>query len=196
MATREPTVVTVDELRDYMSSIGLTIDQTEAARDVLVGVQGELETHLNVLLERATITGERLVLDETGWGMLRGAPVVSTTSVTVEDASYSLVLSAYTVTRNGHVHAPYWGHQIVLATYVAGYDRAEVEAGGGPDRRAFDTCRLAIMRAAAREMATNHDDSLTIADLNTSAPPRPDLPLGMQEAELRRIDRLRRRVFA
>lgn len=178
------TIVNVDQLRDYMSGIGLDVDQTQAADDVLAGVQADLERYLARPLELRTVTEEvEMVLG--GSYQTSVTPVVSTTSL-------------WHVVRRGRLR-PLGGLPVVTqamldtrtetVTYVGGYD------GFAPE---FADVRLAILRVAAREMEQRHDDTRSVKDLSTRNEGEMQLrqTVGWQPAELARFDRLRQRVVA
>jgi hypothetical protein len=166
-------IVSVDELRDHMSSIGLDADQEKDAEVVLRGVQRALERHLQrdlALVERT----ETITPDEFGRLWPRATPVRSVSTPGLYPNGNML---------GGHYVASPFGGPVVV-TYVGGID--------GEDE---DDVRLAILRVAAREMATNHDDVLTNAELSTTTPPKRDTrALGWTKDELAEFDRLRRRT--
>lgn len=172
-------IVSVRRLRDYMSGIGLNTTQTQAAEDVLAGVQAELERYLRRPLELRTVT-EPAIYSPHGWIDTSVTPVVSTTSPGFYVA-------------NGLLR-PRWAAPIVLGqpdlvTYVGGYD------GTAPE---LADVRLAIMRVAAREMEVRHDEARTVKELNTtrtqSEPVRRHGSDGWTPDELAQFDRLRERV--
>jgi hypothetical protein len=60
----------------------------------------------------------------------------------------------------------------------------------------MDSIMLAILRVAAREFQTNHDDTMSLRDTSATTPtdPVPVPRKGWQDDELRQFDRIRRRV--
>lgn len=170
--------VSVGELKDYMSGIGLDVDQAAAAQDVLDGLQRELERHCQRRFERKERT-ETLIPDDFGRIWPKATPVVSVT------APFGLSVIAG---GNG-VAGPAFGFMAtypVVLTYVGGLD---------PDGDDLHDVRIAILRAAAREVTDRHDDTLSIKDLDgRDAPTRDKRDLGFTEKELAKFDRLRRRT--
>ena len=183
------TLLSTDELVEYMSGIGLNADQAQASEDVLAGVQAELERYLGRPLELRVIT-ERLVYDCFGWVQTAVTPVASTA-----------------IAGFGVIGGRLWGSHVLGATagpvtiggyafpftqtiaYTAGFD------GRLPD---FSDARLAILRVAAREVEQRHDDTRSVKDLKTRNEGEMQLrqKIGWQPDELARFDRLRRRVVA
>lgn len=175
-------IMTVEKLITYMSDIGLTADQHEAAQDVLDGVEGELESYLNRPLGLRSVT-EVLLVDDDGYVKPRITPVVSVTAVQgfVTPPTYSKVYGIYIGSM---------GERSV--TYTAGLNIAV-----DPAKAAIP---LAILRVAKREMTTNHDDTLSVKDLRASEPGgasswRLGEKQGWQPDELKRLSRFRRRVI-
>lgn len=178
--------VKTGDLKDYMSGIGLDADQAEASQDVLDGLQRELERHCRRLFERKERT-ERVRVDELGRVWPRAVPVVSITSpvdtFTVGWGNMLDPVSSLTLA------AP-WGLPggFVELTYVGGLD---------PEEDDLHDVRIAILRAAAREVTDRHDDTLSVKDTDARDRQRTDKrELGFTEAELKKFDRLRRRTVA
>lgn len=171
-------IVTTEELREYMSGVGLDADQAGGAQDILDGLQRELERYCQRPLERMVRT-EQVVPDEYGRLWLKATPIHAVTSPTGLWPDGNMV--------GGTHHFLQWGFgwlEPVTVTYEGGVD-GEDEAD----------IRLAILRIAAREMATRHDDTLTVRDLSTTSPPLQDRrDIGWQPEELAKFDRLRRRT--
>lgn len=171
-------IVTPDELKDYMSGIGLDADQTKSALDVLAGLQRELERHCQRWFKQVERT-EVLTPDDRGMLWPRATPVIS--------VSVPLGLTPNGNTFGGTYPAEYgWGggYLPVTVTYVGGID--------GEDEHDI---RVAILRAGAREMANRHDDTLSTEDLTSRKPKAADdRELGFTDKELVKFDRLRRRT--
>lgn len=170
-------IVSVDELRTYMSEITLTPDQRTAARLVIEGVQSEIETYLNRSIEPVT-RSEYLVSDHNGNVWPLHTPIVSVVSVTHANAPLPFTLD------DGLLAAGSPGSAVVL-TYVGGI---------GEGHRAHYHLRLEVLRIAMREMQTRHDDTLSVKDLNTTD--TTPLPIGLTEDDLKRIRRWKRRTIA
>lgn len=177
------TIVSVRRLQDYMSGLGLNVNQTQAAEDVLAGVQAELERYLNRPVELVTVT-EVPVMHRSGWVETSVTPVVSTTTPGFYVVNGQL-RPLYTMPRLEGFAAD------ATVTYTAGYD------GTAPG---FADVRLAILRVAAREMEPRHDDTRSVKVLNTISTPSVEVSRkgagGWQPHELAQFDRLRLRVVA
>lgn len=178
--TESELIVRPDELRDYMSGIGLDADQSKSAIDVLAGLQRELERHCQRWLKQVERV-EVITPDDRGMLWPKATPVIS--------VSAPLGLWPNGNTFGGTYPADYgWGGALapVSVTYVGGID--------GDDE---DDVRLAILRAASREMSVRHDDTLSVEDLTSRKPKASDdRELGFTEKELAKFDRLRRRTVA
>lgn len=177
-------IVEVEELKDYMSSIGLTADQWEAAEQVLMGLERALERHLQRPLQRKERT-ELVFPDEAGRLWPKATPIASVSSPSGLYPNGANGLSGtYGYGYSGAVGYPGVNAGGVVLTYVGGLVGEDEE-----------DVRTAILRAAAREMTSRHDDTLTPADLSTSTPPRDDRrEHGWTDDELKQFDRLRRRT--
>ncbi len=168
-------IVEVTELTDYMSSIGLTADQTEAAEQVLTGLERALERHLQRPLERKERT-EVVFPDEFGRLWPKATPIISVSSPPGLHPNGANGLSGSFPTTGGGV----------VITYVGGLI--------GPEE---EDVRVAILRAAAREMTPRHDDTLSVRELTTQVPAQSDRRQpGWTDDELKQFDRLRRRTVA
>lgn len=171
-------IVTVEQLRDYMSGIGLNADQAQGAEDILVGVQAELERYLRRPLELTTVT-EPIEISPSGYIATTVSPIVS------------VATSGYYVTA-GQIRPLYtlsgigFGDPTTI-TYTGGYD------GLSP---AFADVRLAILRVAAREVEQRHDDTRSVKDLSTRNEGEMQLRqrVGWLPEELTKFDSLRLRV--
>lgn len=173
-------IVTVQELQDYMSGVGLAVDQQLALQDVLDGVQRELERYCQRPLERMERT-EAVFPDDAGRLWPKATPIESVSSP----------VGLYPNGANGLVGtypAPALmfggGVEPVVLTYVGGLVGAEE-----------DDVRLAILRVAAREATDRHDDTRTVTDLEGRQAQRTDRrEVGWTDDELKKFDRLRRRT--
>lgn len=171
-------IVSTTELKDYMSGIGLDADQADAAQDVLDGLQGQLERYLQRPLTQVQRV-ETLWPDEMGRLWPSATPVVSVSDpVGLAAQGNAIVGVSY-----GPLAGPIAGGAVAV-TYVGGID--------GKNEPDF---RLAILRAAAREMDARHSDVVAVNDLSE----RPAQPVdrrdyGLTPAELAQFDRRRRRT--
>lgn len=171
-------VVSTGELKDYMSGIGLDADQAEAAQDILDGLQQQLERYCQRPMVRREVT-ETLWPDEYGRLWPTATPVVSISVPTgLAVQGNSIVGVSY-----GPLAGPIAGGAVSV-TYVGG-----VDGKNEPD------VRLAILRAAAREVDARHSDVVAVNDLSE----RPAQPIdrrdyGFTDVELAQFDRFRRRT--
>lgn len=172
-------IVTVQELQDYMSGIGLAVDQQLALQDVLDGVQRELERYCQRPLERMERT-EAVFPDDAGRLWPKATPIVSVSAPVGLVPNGANYLSGYYPTNVLDPAGP------VVLTYVGGLVGVEE-----------DDVRLAILRVAAREATDRHDDVRTVTDLEGRQARRTDTrEVGWTDDELKKFDRLRRRTVA
>lgn len=166
--------VTVDELRDWMNSIGLDADQYKGTQDTLDGLQRELERYCQRRFKvRAYV--ETIHPDEHGRLWPKNTPVLDV----IEPAGLT-----------GHGNQILGGGAFYGAPVVVKY-----VAGLAPEDAA--DVRLAIMRVAARDVTDRHDDVLSVRDTDTRRERRADPRVqGWTREELAAFDRLRRRTVA
>ena len=171
-------IVSVDELRDYMSDIILKPGQLAAAARILAGVQRELERYCNRPLTRRERT-ETIRPDEDGRLWPTATPVVSVSTLGYT-ARHNEITGGYGLAGG------LGGAQSVTVTYV-----------GGIDGRNEADVAAAIFRIAAREVTTRHDDTMSIKDLTArnEGEPVQRVPLGLTDDEAKKLDRLRRRTI-
>ena len=196
-------LVTVDELIEYMSDIRLTQNQRVAAQYVIDGVQQELENYLNRPVEPVLVR-EVGYADRDGIVNVSVTPVHEVRSVERMDVTpttyepviepidpdeFDRVVDYLPSTANAMTAVPggiYTGSTGVWfsVVYVGGY-KGYVDAA----------LKLAIMRVAARERTNNHDDALSIKTDFAQEPNVPPIQIGWTQDELKKWDRLRRRVI-
>lgn len=139
-----PALVTVDDLRDYMSGVGLTTSQEDAAQDIIDGIIGQIEA----VLGRPVAVEERTEYAASGW--LLATPVA---------AIYEI---------DGYAHTGPVGR---LVGGSLGYVATVRYMGGlGADPSARRLLRVTILRAAAAEMTNRHDDTVSVKDLDVREP--------------------------
>lgn len=203
-------LVEVEDLQNYIDT-RFTPRQRDAATDVLGGLQGELEAFLRRPVEVEEFDEEYVVphwvspfptstffydssiaevSNLTNWVppytlYIRNSPIQSVESVSVyaPESQTPIVLVEgrdYIVQRYG-----------IDVNRCQHDDRVRVVYTAGLDAQANRLCKLAILRAAAREMQNMHDDVVSIKDLTT----RNTGPVvtGFTEAELLTLKRWRRR---
>lgn len=203
-------LVSAEELSDYMSGIRLNEVQMRAAETVLAGVQADLEDYLHRPLEPVRAR-EMVRVDRSGFLNVRNTPVQYVLRIQdygstlpsvpsgvvpnyTPDSTLLLPLSDYAPMNNGEDLIVPGGVKYgapgnyVLIEYVAGGSRRIIER--------LPQIKLAIMRVAAREVQFMHDDTMSLRNGNAQ-PPADTIPQkGWTEDELRRFDRLRRRIMA
>lgn len=206
------TLVSVDDLMDYMGGLTLTQTQIDHTNNfILPGIQQDLETYLNRPVE-PIIVREGLRPDDRVFLWFRVTPIHVVQSVTRSDGSavtletiplaptisnpadlriydewgvpelYGYQLSAFS---SGYVGYPVMSSApYYIATYVAGYNGYVNEA-----------LMLDIMRVSAREVEMQFDDTLSLRGGQTEAASDSDnRTKGWTQEELMKWDRLRRRV--
>lgn len=202
-------LVSAEELSDYMSGIRLNENQRRAAEAVLAGVQADLENYLHRPVEPVR-SRELVRVDRSGYLNVRHTPVQAVLRIQNYGATLptpprnvvpnytpdplSIELSDYAPINNGD--------QMIVpggVKYGNPNDYVLIEYLAGGSKRIMDSLpqiRLAIMRVAAREVQFMHDDTMSLRNANAT-PPADTIPQkGWTEDELRKFDRLRRRIVA
>lgn len=184
-------IVSASELREYMSSIGLDIDQAAAVDDILAGLQRELERYCQRPLEQRERT-EVIVPDDLGRLWPKATPIVSVSTPVGLYAGGDNSIAGYSpaVLFGSAAYAP------VTVTYVGGVVDPEIIVD--PEEFGVDEAadvKIAILRAAAREATVRHDDTLGVTDLEVrQVQPVDRRDPGFTDDELKKFDRLRRRT--
>ena len=181
-------VVTVNELANYMGGWKFTPIQRQDAEAILDGVQSELERYINRPLQMRRVV-EVVDVDRYGIAYVKITPIVA----------------VHGIYRNDRItHGPGEPYSTVPSNYfrpgsnylaLGGFGRVHIDYTGGVNADLDPGVKLAIKRVAAREFLYKHDDSVTLA--NTEARPPEDAdpqPKGWSEEELKKFDRMRRRV--
>lgn len=205
------TLVAVKELTDYMGQLTLTGVQEGITDSVILpGVQQDLENYLNRPVEPIVVR-EALRPNDRGFLWFRVTPIHQILAVTRSDGPTVPVPAGPTTEIDpGELRlldewgAPelfgfqldtpfsggYYGYPsfvqppYYIAEYIAGYNGYVNEA-----------LKLDIMRVAAREVEMQFDDTMSIRGGTTEAAQDSDTRVkGWTEDELRKWDRLRRRV--
>lgn len=138
-------LVEVEDLQDYMSGVGLTGYQQDAAADIIAGVTGQIGAYLG----RPVLLRERTEFAVHGW--LSATPV--TAIWTVDGVVYNLTSPGRYA--NGNI-----GREATVR-YTGGL---------AADEEARDLLRITILRAAAAEMTNRHDDTVSVKDLEIRNP--------------------------
>jgi hypothetical protein len=194
-------LVTVEELRAYMSDVNLTQSQWAVAQDVIDGVQEELELFLNRPLELVQVR-ERVPADEAGYAILSVTPVRQVLSVQSSTTSY---VESTVVTRE-----PLLDADVNRLNDKVGLQNAIVPGGiyvgqpgrwyiveyiGGWNGYVGEGIKRKIKEVASRVMTARHDDSMTVKGGIGTNPDAATTPQGWTEEELRSCSRLKRRVL-
>lgn len=215
-------IVSVPELVTYMSGVNFNASQTDAATQVLNGVQRSLERYLNRFLE-PTLVQERV---QAGWdGSVRFSytPVVKFISM-IDPAGFSLPVNGWqqapTVPAMDDDEWEEWSDEFGATRQVdlipgTFYGWLPQEFNGtliGAPKVWYalkyisvlilpnqDDLKLDILRVAAREMTRNHDDSVSLKDGIMGDDTNPMIEgitgLGWTDDELAKYGRYRRRVI-
>lgn len=209
------TLVTPDDLKQYMSNLNMSVKQKNAAALLLEGLQAELEMYINRTIE-ARFIRETVMTNLVGYAYLSQSPISKVFGVVVlEDGllpdmlptteylpgtfpdgvedlpQYDLVPADFGKNLIGP-GGLYLGSP--SAWFVIDYQ------GGGDDFMApyIPAIKNALLRVGSREFQHMHDDSVMLGEQGAS-PPVDNIPpsgRGWQERELRQFDRIRRRVIA
>lgn len=205
------TLVTVKELTDYMGQIQLTTTQEGITESVILpGVQQQLENYLNRAVEPIHVR-ESVRPNDTGFLWFRHTPIHEILSVVRSDgATVTVDVTVPTTIDDADLRIlDEWGQPDLF-----GYQLETPFAGGyygypGLVQPPYYTCeyiagyngyvneglKLDIMRVAAREVEMQFDDTMSVRGGTTEAASDSDTRTkGWTEDELRRWDRLRRRV--
>ena len=161
-------LVTVTDLREYMSSISLSAAQMRTAQGVLDGVQQTLETYLNRPVQPMHVR-ERRQSNYSGDLVVTVTPVYKVISLQA--------LGQTTPTEYTHADTTPMSEEdvdrlwdalpldtaivpggIYVGTPGASYN---VEYIGGYNGYVNDSLKLAILEVASRIMTANHDDTLS-----------------------------------
>lgn len=203
-------LVSAQELSDYMSGIRLNEAQMRSAEAVLAGVQSDLEDYLHRPVEPKR-SRELVRVDRSGYVNVRNTPV--TAVLRVQNYGSTLpavprnVVPNYTPATIPDLpvsdYAPINNGDNIIVPGGVKYgnpgDHVLIEYMAGGSKRIIDKLpqiKLAIMRVAAREVQFMHDDTMSLRNGNAT-PPADTIPQkGWTEDELRRFDRLRRRMVA
>lgn len=216
-------VVSVNELRDYMSGINLTSYQEESAQEILDGVQSGLEKFIHRPIGARHIReGGRT--DARGIFNVRVSPIHRVLSIRTSNYMPDMITSltsgkielpgSMTEVNDGdgnpieqidYVKTPtvdgvrtYGSPEIIPGGIVIGSSDTNVvvEYVAGYIGDLLPDIRLSIMRVAAREMERMHDDTRSLlANSNEPGTDSQDIPKGWTEDELQKFNRIRRRVI-
>ena len=207
------TLVTADDLKQYMSNLNMSAKQKNAASFLLEGLQAELELYINRTIE-ARFIRETAKADRAGYVYLSQSPISRVFGVVVLEGGLLPNLLPTTeylpgTYPNGIEDLPQYdlvpadfGKELITpgGMYLGAPDSWFVidYQGGGDDFMAphLPAIRNALLRVGAREFQQMHDDSVMLGE-GSATPPVDNIPpqgRGWQARELAKFDRLRRRV--
>lgn len=217
-------LVSVDELRNYMSGSVFTTSQQQVAAMLLMGVQQELENYLSRPLEPVQVR-EVLRADQRGYLNPSVTPihkVILLEAVDTLETGFDPLYDGYVppvaardplIGENGrlldhlypvvndpiiHGNGIYIGEMVQRGGFDGGFNADyAVDYVGGYNGYVDSALKMDILRVAAREMAPNHDKTVSLRGDQAQAASEGDTrPRGWTLEELQGWDRLRRRVVA
>lgn len=219
-------LASVDDLRNHMGGVTFSTAERLSAKDVISGVQQELERYINRPVE-PVLKQERIQADTDGTLQFSYTPVQRLLSVTDQ---YGYVVPVH-MNNGSNSGTPVVAALTDADMYDAGTNRREDSIGdsfygdtvigygvfganmfvypglypgfwyavryvAGLIGYANDDIKLAILRVAEREMRSKHDDTKNVQGGAMSDKDSAPPVIGWQDAELAKFDRLRRRVIA
>lgn len=203
-------LVGVDDLRQYMSGLNMTADQTFAAGTVLAGIQSDLEMFLGRTIEPIQVR-EAKRTDVRGWWNPTYTPVLKVIQITKfgwsrDPQQYFDDVTLNPMTPDSIVTRPvldWTGESITTPVFEAGgfhigYPNAwyAIEYVAGYRGPLLDSMKLAILRVAAREFANHSDDTVGVrGDQAENASKQDNRPTGWTDDELKRFLGAKRRVI-
>lgn len=213
-------LVSVPQLQRFMSNVNFNQSQKDEAASVLKEVQNDLEVYCNRPLQPLHVREARQT-DSQGYLNLSASPIQKIILITpvenvFEPALYATppVLSPMQPQPGvNRVSLDYvatnFGDPLIVpgGVYIGGFTTNPwlgygngfyiAEYIGGWIGYYEDSVKLGIKKVAARIMMNNHDDFQSLqADNATNATPRDSRPPEWTDGELRKFDRMRRRVIA
>lgn len=195
-------VVSVAELRKYMSDISLSANQVNSAQVVLDGTQQALETYLGRPVQMVQVREKRRS-DSMGDLPLSVTPVHKIISLRRMGTSDDIDLTTDTTPLSEAEVDRVWDAMPENDVIVPGgihvgqaFRWYIVEYIGGYNGYVDDFLKLQILEVASRTMTVNHDDVLTIKDDIAREPANAaSIEKGWRQDELVLFDRLRRRTI-
>lgn len=194
-------IVTVADLRTYMSDIGLTANQQQTAQLVLDGTQQQLELYLGRPVQPVQVREKRRS-DGSGDLALSVTPVAQVISIRMVNQTDLSIPSKDTTPLSEDEIDRLWDGMPEPLTAVPGglhvgraFGWYIIEYIGGYNGYVDDALKLAILEVASRTMTVNHDDVLSIKDDIAREPANAaSIQKGWRPEELQQFDRLRRRI--
>jgi hypothetical protein len=195
-------IVNVADLKGYMNNISLSATQQAVAQRVLDGTQQELELYLGRPIQPVQVR-ERRQANSVGDLVLSVTPVYQVLSLRPASSSdFSDLGTPDTTPLSPDEVDRLWDAMPINSMIVPGgvyTGRAGgwfvIEYVGGYNGYTDDALKLKILEVASRTMTLDHDDTLSIKDDIAREPAATgSLVKGWKEDELKRFDRLRRRI--
>ncbi len=194
-------LVTVDDLRKYMSDISLTANQQQSAIVVLNGTQQTLEMYLGRPVQPVQVREKRRS-DGSGDLPLSVTPVHKIISIRGASSTELTVPVQDTTPISASQAARLWDAMPLNSAIIPGgvyvgsaFNWFVVEYIGGYNGYVDDSLKLQILEVASRTMTVNHDDTLSIKDdVARETANAASIEKGWRQEELARFDRLRRRT--
>lgn len=206
-------VITVDDLLSHMSDLQITQPQRKAAEQIIIGRQSEAEMYCNRPLQAVHIR-EVLMPDSCGFLNPTITPVHRIIKVqkATGEGNEDVEITPITETPMADLTGPEMEMRTIDKTATAlqeysqtangiaffGPGRYIVEYIGGYIGYYDEGLRQLMLTVCAREFEGNADDSLTLKSDGTSeqAEQSDTRQKGWTDAELKRLDRIRRRVIS
>lgn len=190
-------IVTVPEFQNYMSGVRMTPVQEQSAQTILDGVQSELESYLNRPVQVHRL--QELVSVRDGAIYPRVTPIQHIYSLSHLDQSGNPGPPIKRFTNNSIFQGKNfieYGRYYGYGSYGYGFtDRVLLDYAAGINGDKHPGLKTAILRVASREFTGKLDGSMTIQNLDGRTPDSPEPTVrGWTEDELKKFDRLRRRV--
>ena len=193
-------LVTVSDLRKYMSDMPLSANQSAIAQTVLDGTQQQLELYLGRPVQPVQVR-EKARSNGSGDLMLSVSPVHSVISFrTLTGADQELTTDTTPLTEDEALRVWDAMTEAVITVpgglYVGRWNTwYVVEYIGGYNGYVDDALKLAILEVASRTMTVNSDDVLSIKDDIAHEPANaPAMQKGWRPEELFAFDRIRRKM--
>lgn len=194
-------LVTVDDLRKYMSDISLTANQQTSALLAINGTQQALETYLGRPVQPVQVREKRRS-DGSGDLPLSVTPVKKIISIRAASSSTLTVPTTDTTPISPAEIVRVWDAMPSNTSIIPGgvyvgtaFGWYVVEYIGGYNGYQDDFMKLQILEVASRTMTVNHDDTLSIKDDIAREPANAaSIQKGWRQEELVMFDRLRRRT--
>lgn len=194
-------LVTVADLRKYMSDISLSANQQAAAQRALDGTQQMLEMYLGRPVQPVQVREKRRT-DAMGDMALSVTPVHKVINLRRMGTEDAVVPSLDTTPLSADEVDRVWDEMPETNIAVPGGIHVGqslrwyvVEYIGGYNGYVDEALKLAILEVASRTMTVNHDDVLTIKDDIAREPANAtSMQKGWTIDELAMFDRIRRRT--